>query len=91
MPKKTRGRRSFEKEHGKGSRSLLKSAQQHLYQIYWSRWKKLSRKKSLLVICNILELFVNTLTTHNKYFLRDRENLTQPIEMQLSYEDRFFS
>ena len=39
---------------------------------------------SLLVICEIVGLFVNTLTTDDKYFLLNSENLGQPIQMQLS-------
>ena len=45
---------------------------------------KLRLKRALLVICKILGLPVNTLTTDDKYFLFNRENLTQPIQMQLS-------
>ena len=34
---------------------------------------------SLLVICEILGLFVNTLTADHKYSLCDSENSQQPI------------
>ena len=37
---------------------------------------------SLFVICEILGLFVKTLTVDDKYFLPNRENLRQKIEMQ---------
>ena len=37
----------------------LQSERQHLYHIYWSLWRQFSWKKSLLVICSILGLFVN--------------------------------
>ena len=37
-----------------------------------------------LVICEILRLFVNTLTANDKYSLCNRENLPQPILMKLS-------
>ena len=33
----------------------------------------------LLVICEILGLFVNTMTVHDKYFLPNGDNLPQPI------------
>ena len=36
-------------------------------------------------------MFVNTLTTDDKYSLLDRDNLKQPIEMQLSQKERFVS
>ena len=39
---------------------------------------------SLLVIFEILELFVNTLTTNDKYSLGNRESFLQAIQMQLS-------
>ena len=38
---------------------------------------------SFLVISEILELFVNTLTTDYKYSLRNSENLQQPIQMSI--------
>ena len=34
LSKKSRYRRPFDKQHGKRSRPLLKSAGQHFYQIY---------------------------------------------------------
>ena len=46
---------------------------------------------SLLVIWEILGLFVNTLTADGKYSLCNRENLPQPIQMQLSKKQRTFS
>ena len=36
------------------------------------------------MLCKILGLSVNTLTTVDKYYLLDRDNLTEPIQMQLS-------
>ena len=46
---------------------------------------------SLLVICGILGLFINTLTEDDKYFLRNSENLPQPIQMQISKKQKTFS
>ena len=46
---------------------------------------------SLLVIGQILGLFVNTLTTDDKYSLRNSEFLLQTIEMQLSKKQKTFS
>ena len=48
-------------------------------------------EKFLLVICKILELFVNTLTTDDKYSLLKKDNLTQTIQMQLSEKQKTFS
>ena len=36
-------------------------------------------------------MFVNTLTADDKYYLLNRENLTQPIQMQLSQKQNSFS
>ena len=70
---------SFEKQHGKGAKTLSKCQRQHLYHIYWSLWRQLTCKKSLLVICKISRLFPNTLNADGKYSLFNRDNLTQPI------------
>ena len=50
----------------------------------------MSDKMSPLVICEILELFVNTLTADDKYSLRNIENLWQPIQIQLSQRQKKF-
>ena len=81
----------FDKQHGKWPKALLKSEWQQLYHIYWSLRRKLSWKKSLLVICKILTLFVNTLTADGKYSLINRDNLTHPIQMQLSQKQKGFT
>ena len=38
-----------------------------------------------------LEVFVNTLTADDKYSLRNRDNLMEPIHMQLSQKPKTFS
>ena len=43
-----------------------------------------------LVIQIFLRLFVNTLTVSDKHFPLNRDNLTQPIQMQLSQKQRTF-
>ena len=48
-------------------------------------------EKSLLVISKFLKLFVNILTVHHKYSLLNRDNLRQPIQMQLSQKQKRFS
>ena len=52
---------------------------------------QLSWKKSLLLTCKILGLLVNTLATDEKYPVLNRENLTIPIQMQLSQKQKTFS
>ena len=51
----------------------------------------MSWKESLLVTCEILRLFVNTLTTDDKYSLLNRGNLMQHIQMHLSQKQKAFS
>ena len=48
-------------------------------------------KKSLLVIHKILRVFFNTLTVDDKHYLLNRDNLTQPIQIQLSQKEKTFS
>ena len=91
MPKKSRLKGSFGKQHGNRAKTLLKFAWQHIYHIYWSLWRQLTCKKSLLVICKISRLFPNTLSADGKYSLLNRDNLTQPIQMQLSRKQKTFS
>ena len=82
---------SFTKRHGKRAQTLLKFAWQKLYHIYWSLWRQLTFKKSLLVICKISRLFPNTLSADGKYSLLNRDNLRQPIQMQVSRKEKIFS
>ena len=51
----------------------------------------MSWKKSLFLTCQILGLLVNTLAADEKYPVLNRDNLTIPIEMQLSQEEKRFS
>ena len=91
MFKKSRFKGSFEKQHRKCAQTLLKCQGQLLYHIYWSLWRQLTCKKSLLVTCKISRLFPNTLSADGKYFLLNRDNLTQPIQMQVSRKEKTFS
>ena len=91
MPKKSRCKESFGKQDGKSSQTLLKFAWQDLYHIYWSLWMQLTCKKSLLVTSKISRLFPNTLSADGNYSLLNRDNLTQPIQMQLSRKEKSFS
>ena len=91
MPKNSSFKGSFGKQHGKRAQTLLKFAWQHLYHIYWSLWRQLTFKKFLLVICKISRLFPNTLSADGKYSLLNRDNLTQPSQIQLSQKQKTFS
>ena len=91
MYKKSRCRRCFDKQHDKHVQALLKSASEDLYHIHQSLPKKFSWKKSLLLTWKILGLLVNTLAANEKYSVLNRDNLTIPIQMQLSQKQKTFS
>ena len=84
-----RGR--FAKQHGKRAQALLKFVSEQLYHIHRSLLKKFTSKKSLLLTCKILGLLVNTLAADEKYLVLHRDNLTIPIQMQLSQKQKTFS
>ena len=91
MSKKYHFRGYFGERHSEREQALLKSGWQDLYHSHWSLLKQLGWKKSLLMICKVLKLFVNALTARDKYSLRDRHNLTQSIQMQLSEREKTLS
>ena len=91
MSKKPCFRGPLESEHGKLAEIMFQSEWQKLYKIYQSLWRQLHWKKSLLVILKILRQFVNTLTVDEKHYLLNRDNLTQPIQIQLSQKEKIFS
>ena len=91
MPKEYRIREPFDKQHGQSAQALLKSVSYHLYHIHWSLPSQLSWKKSPLLTCQILGLLVNTLAVDEKYPVLNRDNLTIPIQMQLSQKQKTFS
>ena len=43
------------------------------------------------MIHKILRLLINTLTVDEKHYLLNRDNLTQPIQIQLSQKQKTFS
>ena len=76
MSKKSRFGECFDEQYGKRPQTLLKSASQHLYLIFWSLGMKLCLKKSLLLSCQIFGLLVNTLAADERYPAFNRDNLT---------------
>ena len=90
MCKKPRFKLPFQKEHGKPVSTLFKFEREHLYHIYSSTRSQFSWKKSLLLICRSLTLFVNTTSAVDKCSLPNRDNLMQPIHMQLSQKLKIF-
>ena len=91
MSKKSHFWGPFDKQHVKLAQTLLKSEPQNLKHVYWSLKRQLSSKKSLLVICKVSRLFVNALTADDKYSLLNRDNLTQPIQTELSQRQKKIS
>ena len=81
MSKKSCLSEPFDIEHDKCAKALLKSDSQHLYRIHWSLPDQVSWKTSLLLICQILRLLVETLAANEKCRVLNRDNLTIPIEM----------
>ena len=70
--------------------TLSKSARHHYYRIVPWIWEKLSWKKCRLVRFEILELFVNTLTTDDKSSSRNIQNLTQQLQTTMSQKQKTF-
>ena len=91
MVKKSRFRGLFNKQHNKRGQTVLAFAWQHIYHIYWSLWRQLRCKKSLLEICKLIELFFNTLTADDRYYLLSKENLMQPIHIHFSQKQEICS
>ena len=89
--KKCRFTVPFNKQHASCPQQHFKSSRRHLFHSYISPIRILSLKKSLLVICKMLWLFVNTFTAYDKYYPLHRDNFTQPIEMKLSQKRKTFS
>ena len=91
MSIKSRFKWSFKKEHGKCAQTLFKFAWQNLYHIYWSLWRQLTFKKSLLVTCRMSRLFPNTPSVDGKYSRLNRDNLTQAVQKQVSRKQKYLS
>ena len=67
MPKKPRVTTLMDSQRVKGSERFLQSAQQYPCHNFWSLWKEISSKDSVLIVSEILRLFVNILTPDDKY------------------------
>ena len=91
MYKKHPFRTLLDNQHVKRSQKLVKSAWQYFYDFFRHSERKWFGKKPLLVICEILVDFVNTLSADDKFSLRKSEILPQTIQMQLSKKKMTFS
>ena len=91
MSRKSRLRGPFDKQHGKCLQALLNSKPQPFYHIQSSFPIQLSWEKALLLIYNVLVHLGNTLAVYENYPILNRDNLTIPIQMQLSEKEKTFS
>ena len=89
LSKQHRFRTTFDSQHVQQFQALVKSSWEHFYLIFWSLSGKRIWKMSLLVICEILKPFVNTLTVDGNYPFQNYENFPLPIQMQLSIKKLF--
>ena len=76
---------SYDSQHIKGSETLVKSPWDQFYHNVSSLWGEMIWKISHIVKCEILGGCVNTLTTDDKYPVRDCDNLLFPIQMILLF------
>ena len=80
----------FANERVNGFHTVLKSVRHHYYTLFSSIRGKLSCKKSSLVWCEILRLFVNALTADEKYSGSNMQNLSQQFQTRLSQKQKTF-
>ena len=83
-------RRPFGNQRVNGFQTLLKSARHHYYPIFPCIWDILSWKKSALVWSEILRLFLNTLTAHNKFSRCNVHNFAPQVQTPLSQKQKTF-
>ena len=91
MFQRSRFKVPFDKQPSKSDQVMLKSTAQHLYHIDLSWQSQLSWKKSLLLPLKFLVLLVNKSPADQKYPVLNRDNLTIPIQMELSQKEKNFS
>ena len=80
----------FGNQRVNGFETLLKLARRVYFRIFPWIWDKLSWKKSALVISEIFRLFVDTLTSDDKYSRRNMEIFWQKLQTLLSPEQNPF-
>ena len=69
----------MDSQHVKGSEGPLKSEREYFCHIFWSVWKEISSKISILVLSEILRLFANILTPADKYSLSAKASFSRII------------
>ena len=81
----------FDSQHLKVFQKLAKSPCENFVHEFPSFWGKLILKMCPLVVHEILDRFVNTLTADRNYDVQDWENLPLPLPMQFSEKPKTFS
>ena len=84
-------RTPFANERVNVFQTLLKWARHHYYPLFSSIRGKLSCKKSSLVWCEILRLFVNALTADDNYSGGNMQSVPQQFQTSLSQKKKTFS
>ena len=75
---------SFDSQHVKRFQTLVKSSWEHFYHIFSLLWGEMTRKISPWLKFKIIGFFVSAWTADYKYPFPDSENLSFPIQIQLS-------
>ena len=88
LSKKRRFWTFFGNQHVKGSQTLVNSAWDICYHIFWSLWGNMIRKISPLLNFEILGAFNNRLTADENNPFGDSGDLQFPIQMQLSEKQK---
>ena len=91
LSKKHRFTTGFGSQHVKASQLRAKSPSKRCYQVRLSFQRKLIWNMSSLVLGEILETFVNTLTADGKYPVQGCEDFQLPIQLQLSEKRKLFA
>ena len=86
MSKTTRVRTPSDRQHDKQSEKAHRS----ISNILFITLAKIVFENIRCSVSEIVGVFVNTLTADEKYSLRNRDNLPQPIQLQLPEKQKFF-
>ena len=81
----------FDSEHDNGSQTLLTSARNNFYTTIPLIREGTSRNRLVLVRSEVLGQLVNTLTADYKHSAKNRENLPQQVQTQISQQRQSFS
>ena len=75
IPEKSRTRTLMDTQHVEARETLHKPSLQYFCNIFWTLWNKICFKNFILVVSEIFRLFVNILTTDDKYSLSEKASV----------------